>query len=110
EHVAAPGSSVSESTRVFAGAKEVALLDAYEAQGIPLFDHAIDFGWFYWITKPIFLTLDFFYHLIGNVGLAIMLLTVIIKLLFFPLANKSYRAMSKMKLLQPEMAKLRERF
>jgi len=110
EHVAAPGGSITESARIFAGAKEVALLDEYQAQGIPLFDHAIDFGWFYWITKPIFLTLDFFYHLIGNFGLAIMLLTVIIKLLFFPLANKSYRAMSKMKQLQPEMAKLRERF
>ena len=95
----------------FAGAKEVALLDRYEAQGgVPRFDRAIDFGWFYFLTKPIFLTLDFFYHLIGNFGLAIMLLTVIIKLLFFPLANKSYRAMSKMKLLQPEMAKLREKF
>ena len=89
----------------------MALLDHYEATvGVPRFDRAIDFGWFYFLTKPIFLTLDFFYHLIGNFGLAIMLLTVLIKLLFFPLANKSYRAMSKMKLLQPEMAKLRERF
>jgi YidC/Oxa1 family membrane protein insertase len=80
-----------------------------------LFDHAIDFGWFYWITKPIFLTLDFFSkHLFagqhGSFGLSILLLTLIIKLIFFPLANKSYRAMSKMKLLQPEMQKLRERF
>jgi YidC/Oxa1 family membrane protein insertase len=110
EHVVQPGSAASEESRVFAGAKEVALLDKYEAQGVPRFDRAIDFGYFYWLTKPIFLTLDFFYHLIGNFGLAIMLLTVIIKLIFFPLANKSYRAMSKMKLLQPEMAKLRERF
>jgi YidC/Oxa1 family membrane protein insertase len=111
EHVLEPGGSVSDQTRVFAGAKEVALLDNYEANaGVPRFDRAIDFGWFYWITKPIFLALDFFYHLIGNFGLAIMLLTVIIKALFFPLANKSYRAMSKMKLLQPEMQKLRERF
>jgi YidC/Oxa1 family membrane protein insertase len=102
---------ISRADRLFAGAKEVHLLDSYEARlGIPRFDRAIDFGLFYWITKPIFLTLDFFYHLIGNFGLAIMLLTVTIKLIFFPLANKSYRAMSKMKLLQPEMAKLRERF
>jgi len=107
----APGTTVTEESHAFAGAKEVALLDRYETQyGIPNFDRAIDFGWFYWITKPIFLTLDFFYKLIGNFGLAIMLLTVIIKLVFFPLANKSYRAMSKMKKLQPEMQKLREKF
>ena len=71
---------------------------------------AIDFGWFYFLTKPIFLTLQFFYGLLGNFGLAILLLTLLVKLLFFPLANKSYKAMSKMKLLQPEMQKIRERF
>ncbi len=107
----APGATVSEESRAFAGAKEVALLDQYETHyGVPNFDRAIDFGWFYWITKPIFLTLDFFYKLLGNFGLAILLLTVLIKLIFFPLANKSYRAMSKMKKLQPEMQKLREKY
>ncbi len=107
----APGATATEESHAFAGAKEVALLDRYETQyGIPNFDRAIDFGWFYWITKPIFLALGFFYKLIGNFGLAILLLTVIIKLIFFPLANKSYRAMSKMKKLQPEMQKLREKF
>jgi YidC/Oxa1 family membrane protein insertase len=111
EHVVPPQGNVSTTGRLFAGAKEVHLLDNYENQlGIPKFDRAIDFGWFYWITKPIFLTLDFFYKHIGNFGIAILLLTVIIKLIFFPLANKSYRAMSKMKQLQPEMQKLRERF
>ena len=106
-----PGGSASNADRVFAGAKEVKLLDEYEAKlGFPKFDRAIDFGWFYWITKPIFLTLDFFYSKIGNFGLAIMLLTLSIKVIFFPLANRSYRAMSKMKLLQPEIAKLREKF
>jgi YidC/Oxa1 family membrane protein insertase len=106
-----PGASVTANSRFFAGAKLVSLLDRYEVQyQIPRFDRAIDFGWFYFLTKPIFLTLDFFYKLLGNFGLAIMLLTVIIKLVFFPLANKSYRAMSKMKKLQPEMQKLREKF
>ena len=111
EQVVPAGGSVSLTDHLFAGAKEVHLLDSYEsAYGVPLFDHAIDFGWFYWITKPIFLTLDFFYQRIGNFGLAILLLTVIIKLIFFPLQSKSYRAMSKMKLLQPEMEKLKAKY
>ncbi|HXO03332.1 MAG TPA: membrane protein insertase YidC [Stellaceae bacterium] len=104
------GGEASTSTRFFAGAKEVGLLDAYANSGIPRFDRAIDFGWFYFLTKPIFLVLVFFHGLLGNFGLAILVLTFLIKLAFFPLANKSYAAMSKMKLLQPEVAKAREKY
>jgi YidC/Oxa1 family membrane protein insertase len=110
EVTVAPDGTISSSARFFAGAKEVNLLDAYKDSGIPLFDRAIDFGWFYFLTKPIFLVLQFFYEILGNFGLAILLLTLCVKLIFFPLANKSYNAMSKMKLLQPEIQKLRERF
>jgi len=107
----APGATVETRTLLFAGAKELALLDGYgEKFGIPRFDLAIDFGWFYFLTKPIFYALVWLNKHTGNFGVAILLLTVVIKLLFFPLANKSYVAMSKMKKLQPEMMKLRERY
>ena len=74
------------------------------------FDLLIDWGWFYFITKPMFLALDFFYHLVGNFGIAILLVTVLVKLLFFPLANKSYASMAKMKSVQPQLAALKERY
>jgi YidC/Oxa1 family membrane protein insertase len=107
----APGATAETQTRLFAGAKELALLDGYgEKFGIPRFDLAIDFGWFYFLTKPIFYALVWLNQHAGNFGVAILLLTVGIKLLFYPLANKSYVAMSKMKKLQPEMMKLRERY
>ena len=108
--VVAPGATAQSVSHFFAGAKEVHLLDRYEKQlGIARFDLAVDFGWFYFLTKPLFFVLDYFFKLLGNFGLAILLLTVCVKLIFFPLANKSYKAMSKMKGLQPEMTKLRER-
>ena len=108
--VPAGGVAVTES-HLFAGAKVLALLDNYQEKlGITRFDLAIDFGWFYFLTKPIFYALIWLNKHVGNFGIAILILTVFIKLAFFPLANKSYVAMSKMKKLQPEMVKLRERF
>jgi YidC/Oxa1 family membrane protein insertase len=107
----APGASASRTTRLFAGAKEVHLLDRYEASvPVPNFDKAVDFGWFYYVTKPFFYAIDFLNGLLGNFGLAIMAFTLLLKLLFFPLANKSYRSMSKMKLLSPKITELREQY
>src|SRR3546814_172551 len=95
---------------MFAGAKLVKLLDRYEDQhGIENFDLAIDFGWFYFLTKPFFYVLTWLHALLGNFGLAILGLTVIVKLLFFPLANKSYKSMAKMKELTPKLQEMREK-
>jgi YidC/Oxa1 family membrane protein insertase len=107
----APGQSGQTQGRVFAGAKEVGVVDGYaESYGIPRFDRLIDWGWFYFLTKPLFFALDFFYKLVGNFGVSILIVTVIIKLILFPLANKSYVAMSKMKKLAPEMQRIKERY
>jgi len=107
---AAAGGEASLDSHLFVGAKVVRLLDRYEAQlNLPHFDKAVDFGYFYFLTKPIFFAIDFFYGLIGNFGVAIMVFTVIVKALFFPLADYSYRSMSKMKLLAPKMGELKER-
>jgi len=108
--VASNGTIIAENY-FFAGAKEVLLLDKYEEQiGIERFDLAIDFGWFYFLTKPIFYALLWLNERVLNLGICILLLTVGIKLVLFPLANKSYTSMSKMKKLAPEMTKLRERY
>ncbi len=111
QKILTPNSSVSETSHFFAGAKEVLLLDDYEEKlGVDRFDLAIDFGWFYFLTKPLFYALLWINERVSNLGLAIILLTIGIKLLLFPLANKSYTSMSKMKKLTPQMTKLRERF
>lgn len=96
---------------LFAGAKEMAILDDYEARyNIPLFDHAVDLGMFDFLTKPILKMLTYFYALSGNFGIAILLLTVIVKLFMFPLASKSFRSMNQMKTLQPKINQIRERY
>ena len=108
---AAPGAEAAIESHLFVGAKLVRLLDQYEtALKLPHFDKAVDFGYFYFLTRPMFFVLDFINGLIGNFGLAIIVFTVIVKGLFFPLADYSYRSMSKMKLLAPKMAELRERY
>jgi YidC/Oxa1 family membrane protein insertase len=107
----APGATASINGRLFAGAKEVAVVNEYDRRlKLNRFDLLIDWGWFYFITKPLFIAIDYLYRLVGNFGLAILIITVLIKIAFFPLANKSYASMAKMKAVQPQMMAIRERF
>jgi YidC/Oxa1 family membrane protein insertase len=106
-----PGATLAVSSRLFAGAKVSDLLDRYESGlGIKKFDLLIDWGWFYFITRPMFKLIDFFYRLIGNFGLAILCVTLLVKIAFFPLANRSYMSMARMKAMQPQMKALQERY
>ncbi|HEX4302612.1 MAG TPA: membrane protein insertase YidC [Rhizomicrobium sp.] len=108
---AAGGGTVSVTHHLFAGAKVVDTLRHYERTlGVDSFDLAIDWGWFRPITQPLFWVLDYFYKLLGNFGLAILLLTVVVKLITFPIANASAKTMAKMKKVQPEQEKIKERF
>jgi YidC/Oxa1 family membrane protein insertase len=104
----APGASAEVTTQFFAGAKEWDAIRAYEKAGVDGFLDSIDWGWFFFLTKPIFAVLHWLNALIGNMGWAIIGLTLLIKALLFPLAYKSYVSMAKMKELQPEMEKLKE--
>ena len=101
--------SISSNVRVIIAAKEVDVIDNYaENSKISKFDLAIDWGWFYFFTKNFFFAIDYFFKLTGNFGIAIILITICIRILFFPLANYSFRSMAKMKVLQPEMTRLKE--
>jgi YidC/Oxa1 family membrane protein insertase len=107
----APGASLAHTTRFFAGAKSVPVLKTYQEDfDIPRFDDAVDWGMFWFFTRPIFSLLDYFYHFMGNFGLAILALTVVVKVVFFPLANKSYESITKMKKAQPQVEELRKKY
>ncbi|MFB2549778.1 membrane protein insertase YidC [Ensifer soli] len=106
----APGAKADVKTLLFAGAKTVPVVDRYEqSYAIPKFDLLIDWGWFYFITKPMFKMMDYFFHLFGNFGVAILITTIVVKLLFFPLANKQYASMANMKKVQPKMEELKKK-
>lgn len=107
----ADGTSLSREFSIFAGPKDVDVLNFYnDSQGIERLDHAIDWGWFPFLTKPFFHALNWLNDKLGNFGLAILALTIVVKLAFFPLANKSYKSMAKMRELSPKIQELRERF
>lgn len=104
-----PGATANFNTRIFSGAKTAPEIDVYaEEQNIEQFDLMIDWGWFYFITKPMFSALHFFFLLFGNFGVSILVTTVLVKLIFFPLANKSYKSMANMKKVQPQMEELKK--
>ena len=106
-----PGAEISSTAHLFAGAKRVDLLDRYtEELGVPNFDLAIDFGWFYFLTKPFFYGLSWLFQYLGNFGLAIIAFTIGVRLVLFPLANKSYKSMGKMRELAPRVQKMREEY
>ena len=102
-------SKINNEIKVFVAAKEVQTIDAYAAnEKIEKLDLIIDWGWFYFFTKPIFFVADYFFKLSGNFGVAIIIITIIIRLTFFPLANYSFKSMAKMKAVQPEMTRLKD--
>ncbi len=106
----APGQTASHSTRIFAGAKESAVLDRYEDSGITNFGLAIDWGWFRWFEKPIFMLLTALFGAVGNFGLAIILLTLIVRGIMFPIAQRQFASMASMRAIQPKMKALQDRY
>jgi YidC/Oxa1 family membrane protein insertase len=108
--VVEPGKFVTTEVRLFAGAKQKSLLDRYEGLGIPKFSKAIDWGWFEWFMRPIFDLLNWLFHQIGNFGVAIICLTLIVRGLMFPIAQKQFQSMAAMRKLQPKMKAIQERY
>lgn len=109
--IVAPGKTLTTTTRLFAGAKETALLDTYKEQyGITLLDRAIDWGWFYWFEKPLFYLLNWLFKMVGNFGVAIIIMTFIVRGLMFPIAQKQFGSMAQMRAVQPKMKKIQEKF
>ncbi len=107
--IANPQKSTSNTLKIFIGAKEVYPIDNYtEKEKIDRFDLSIDWGWFYFITKPLFFVIDYIFKIVGNFGVAIIILTLLVRILFFPLNNYSFKSMAKMKVLQPEMLRIKE--
>lgn len=111
ERTIQPGRQITETTRLFAGAKRNEILSGYEQSlGLPRFVYAIDWGFLFFLTRPIFILVEFFYGVLGNFGLAILALTLTVRLIMFPLANKSYESMSKMRNLQPKMEEIKKKY
>ena len=108
--VVAPNQAVTTETRLFAGAKEKALLDQYEELGIPKLSKAIDWGWFEWFMRPIFDLLNWLFKIIGNFGVAIICLTLIVRGIMFPIADKQFKSMAAMRKIQPKLKAIQERF
>jgi YidC/Oxa1 family membrane protein insertase len=107
----APGKVLKTTTRLFAGAKETALLDTYKEQyDITLLDRAVDWGWFYWFEKPLFYLLNWLFKMVGNFGVAIIIMTFIVRGLMFPIAQKQFASMAQMRAVQPKMKKIQEKY
>lgn len=106
-----PGESFNYTYHVYAGAKVLRILDGYEPEiGLEHFDLAVDFGWFYFLTKPLFYALEYLHQVLGNLGLAILVLTVLFRVCLYPMATKSYRSMARMKLLQPKIQQVQHMY
>ncbi|MES2174525.1 MAG: membrane protein insertase YidC [Pseudomonadota bacterium] len=106
----APGKAATQTIRLYVGAKEVKTLQAYERDGVKLFDRAIDWGWFYWFEQPIFALLHWLFETLGNFGVAIICLTFVVRAIMFPVAQRQFASMAAMRAVQPKMKALQEKY